>query len=148
MEVRGGVFAVEAKVDDGALLQDDDPVEEAEGVRRGAVDCGHNCDALAHQVLHNFHDLVCREGVEARSRLCMGGRRHMAEDPASHVGENIPGSGSSTRHPTAASLCWRTGNATLRQVKDIHCLCQECITVLTGPNHGAINAGDHELYLF
>ena len=48
VEVVGGVVAVEAEVDQGALLQDENPVEEAEGVGRGTVDGRHDSDALAH----------------------------------------------------------------------------------------------------
>ena len=57
------MLAVEAEVDNGALLQYEHPVEESERMRGRAVDGGHYCNALIHQSLHHAHDFVGCEGV-------------------------------------------------------------------------------------
>lgn len=53
IEVIDGVLSIEAKVNDGALLEDKDSVKKPECVWRRAMYCGNNCDSTLYQSLHH-----------------------------------------------------------------------------------------------
>ena len=65
MEVGGGMLSIQPKVHKGALLKQEHAIKEAEGMRWGAVNCCHDCDALPDKVLHILHDFMGCERVQA-----------------------------------------------------------------------------------
>lgn len=61
-------------------------VKQAEGVCCGAVDGRHNGHTICHQALHNSHDLVGGEAVQATGRLVQEQHTWVGDEGDANVG--------------------------------------------------------------
>ena len=73
VEVINSRLAVDAKIDSAAVLQDEGTVKKGEGVRRRAVNCGTDRDALCHEAAHHCHHLFHqrRAGCHKQWSACL-----------------------------------------------------------------------------